>query len=136
MFEAKIVEFREHTYEIGKLSAMQQLHVTRRAAPIFAALGSLSDLSLDAALIPISTALAGMADKDVEFIMATTLSVVRRKLPNGNGWAGVWNKQANQPQYEDINLSDMLFLAKEVMQLNVGSFLGGMGETLPAPAQP
>jgi hypothetical protein len=115
--------FGEHTYRFRKMNAFDQLHVMRRLAPLISRLGKLSDLTLDSAFGPIAEAMAEMQDSDVNYILEKCLSVVDRRLPDGS-WMRVWNKDAKQMQFEDLQLAGMMHLTGRAISENIGGFLG------------
>jgi len=71
-------------YQIGKLNALQQFHITRRLGPILAAMGvpllklkmgSTMDLEDFAPLLgPVSDMMAKMSNEDSEYIIFTCQS--------------------------------------------------------------
>jgi hypothetical protein len=124
--------FGEHTYRFRKMNAFDQLHVMRRLAPLISKLGKLSDLTMDSAFGPIASAMSEMPDSDVNYILEKCLAVVDRRLPDGS-WMRVWNKDARQMQFEDLQLSDMLQLTGRAISENVGGFLGGSPALSSAP---
>jgi hypothetical protein len=70
---------------------------------------------------PIVDGISEMSDKDSEFVISTCLLTVRRKITNeatgtrGHGWAPVWNRQADAPQYQDMDLTIILQLVFKVL---------------------
>ncbi len=137
------IELAGNRYSIGRMSAMQQLHVSRRVAPIIPTLipvflqmrskglasniGSLADGDLDGlaeALKPLAEGLAGLKDEDAEYVIGTCLSVVQRQQPTG--WARVWAIEQKRLMFEDMDLSVMLPLAVRVITTNLGPFISGM----------
>lgn len=126
-----------HTYQIGKLDAFAQLHVMRRMAPLLTGLQSISELQLDSALPTILKSLAEMEDADVEYIMTKCLAVVRRKVPGGtHTLVPVWNAQAKRPQFDDLELAQLLQLVGQVIMGNLGGFLGGLGPLIDSQKSP
>lgn len=86
------IDLNGNRYSIGKLSAKQQFHISRRIAPILPTLipvfvrlasgtrvvsedpGGLADV-----LQPLADGLAAMKDEDAEYVLDTCLQVVQRK---------------------------------------------------------
>jgi hypothetical protein len=135
----------EHEYAVGKLDAMRQLHLTRRLLPILQTLipafiayqanGENQDLSnMSAALAPALEALSSMKDDDMEYVVGTCLSVVKRRGV-GNAMFAVWDAREKKfvQQFEDTGLQEMLQLTWEVIGANLGSFMQGSGLAIPAP---
>jgi hypothetical protein len=126
----------QKTYRIGTMSALAQFHVSRRLAPMLAAVGislqSLSaglkkqtkDASLDfsASLVSAARIMAQMTDEEVNYILFTCLGVVHRK--EGEKWALVVHDQ--RLMYEDINMPGMLRLTIEVLRENLANFMPGL----------
>lgn len=137
------IELNGNRYSIGRLSAMQQFHVSRRIAPIIPTLipvflqmrskgmpgniGGMADADLEGmadALKPLAEGLAGLKDDDTEYVIGTCLSVVQRQQPTG--WARVWALEQKRLMFEDMDLSVMLPLAVRVITTNLGPFISGM----------
>lgn len=132
--DPQTVTIGPHTYRIGKLDAFSQLHVARKLAPLLTGLQKVSELTLDEALPPILNSLSQMSDSDVEYVLTKCLSVVSRALPGGvAGWQPIWNSHAKRPQYEDIELPEMVQLAGQVIQRSLGGFLGALGPAIGSP---
>lgn len=133
-------EVAGHTYTVGKLNALTQFHVSRRLAPILAAMGvslqSLQagvqrDLSDFASLLePVTEMMAKMPEEDVNYVIFTCLGVVKRKV--GERWAPVANGASLM--YEDIDMLAMLRLVVEVVRSNLGAFMQGLGDTPNSPS--
>lgn len=123
-------------YRIGKLSAIQQLHVSRRIAPLipplvplfakFSKEGLTQNLaSLPEAMQPMADALANLSDDSAEYVVTTCMSVVRRR--EGDQWMPVWNARAGMAQYEDLNdVGTMLNVVVRVITDNLSNFMRGL----------
>ena len=136
------IEMDGNSYQIGKINALKQFHVSRRLGPILAAMGiSLQTLAkgmkpdmMDFAEIvgPASAVLARMTDDDANYIIFECLGVVTRKQSDGR-----YSKVMidGVMAFEDIELPGMLQLIVLVLQSNIGNFLKGLGdeEKLPSP---
>lgn len=123
----------DQQYRAGKLNAFQQLHVSRKIAPIlprllpaFAGLsaGNENLSTLAEALEPVAQALASMPDADCEFVFGTCLGVVSRQ--QGNSWSSVWNAQNKALMFDDIQLDVMTQLVVKVVADNLGPFMQGL----------
>ncbi|WP_235837938.1 phage tail assembly chaperone [Chitinasiproducens palmae] len=122
------------TFQIGKLPAKKQFHVSRRIAPIIPALlpiyvglargGSLmATLEQSPEILkPFAEALAGMPDDAVDYLIDTCMSVVKRQ--QGSGWANIWSPGG--PMFDDIDLSLLLPLTVRVITVNLGPFISGL----------
>lgn len=123
-------------YSIGKLSAMQQFHVSRRIAPIIPTLipifvqlqNSSKPLTNDLAsmagiLQPFADGIAAMKDEDAEYVIGACLSAVQRK--QDHGWSNIWSASQKVPMFE-MDLSVMLPLTVRVITENLGSFIAGL----------
>jgi len=134
------IEAGGHTYRVGKLDAMRQFHVTRRLLPILTTLGLTADklkgvaadVAKDDALLlvagPVADIIAKMPNEDVDYVIQTCLSVVRRK--DGERWAPVL--AGVHFQYQDITMPTMVKLTIEVVRENMGGFFGGPVEETPS----
>jgi hypothetical protein len=148
------IELNGHRYQVGRLSAMQQFHVSRRIAPIippmvpvvmmfYAGLEqgkneSASETPNEAAprralklvesiapvLQPFADALASLKDDDAEYVFGTCLSVVERQ--HQNGWAKVWSAAHKTSMFDDLGLETTLPLVVRVIATNLGNFIGGL----------
>lgn len=136
------IEIKGQTYSVGRLDALRQFHLTRRIAPLAISGGlSLADLrrgavinpdDLMASMAPMASVLAAMSDEDVEYVLATCLSVVKRRQ-EFSGQAS-WSPAAHgaQPMFDDIDMAVMLRLAVAVLQENLAGFMRGLDDTAPS----
>lgn len=122
-------------FSIGKLNAMQQLHLVRRIAPIATSLieavgtGNLKQATerteeenaaaLAAMVGPLSEAAAALPEADVDWIMGTCLGVVERDM--GANFAPVAIR--GTIMQEDLPLPVLLQLVAAVVKENLGTFL-------------
>lgn len=135
-------------YRIGKLIPFDQLHLTRKLAPLVPELvpafvrikkmvgeppadgGEAPKMNLDQVadiaqlLGPFTAALAGLSNEDTEYITGLCMGVVQRQ--SGNAWAAVWNKDAKAFMFQDIELDTMLLLLVRVIMANLGNFIRGL----------
>ena len=138
----------DHQYSIGRLNAMDQLHVSRKIAPLVptiipiiseVAKGGLADAfkaidgdkeidletfdlkSLDGltgALEPLTTAFSAMPEKDVDYVVQKCLSVVNR---------GTARLCVNgQIMFDDLDMGQILPLTLAVIRVNLGNFIKGL----------
>lgn len=124
-----------HTYRVGRLNPLQALHVSRRVAPVIAAMGvSIAALAAGAKLAPedvavnlgpVSEVVSNMTDEHVEYVLTVCLSVVLRK--QGDKWAPVAN--GAMPMFQDVGMPEMMRLVVAVLQENLGDFFRGLGDT-------
>ena len=146
-----MIEF-EHNgqqYKAEKLPAMQQFHVSRKVGPLVPPLvpifleiarsGAFGDIGttvagktpaldlskLSALMQPFMDGLASMKDEDAEYVLATCLLAVRRKV--GDAWQPVWNARAKLPMFDDLNDVGQLWpMAMRVLQDSLGPFINGL----------
>ncbi|KVN17917.1 MULTISPECIES: phage tail assembly chaperone [unclassified Burkholderia] len=142
------IELNGARYAIGKLSAMQQFHVSRRIAPIippmipvllqfYEEMDKTEGVSADEkqgvlalvnsiapVLQPFADALANLKDEDAEYVFGTCLSVVERW--QGPGWAKVWNTAHKTSMFDDIGIDVMLPLVVRAVVANLGPFIAGL----------
>ncbi|QYY30237.1 hypothetical protein K2O51_22970 [Cupriavidus pinatubonensis] len=154
------IELGGNTYSIGRLSAKQQLHVSRRIAPVIppmipaflklaeklkasgvdapeasgAATAKLlmgGDLSdLGEALQPFADALAALNDADADYVFDNCLSAVQRR--QDSGWARVVSLEQKTLMFQDMDLGVMLPLVVQVIVANLGPFIRGLLTSLPS----
>ena len=124
-------------YHIGKLNALQQFHVSRRLAPVLAAVGiTLQSLAqakagkqgdFTAAIGPAADVMAKMTDEEANYILFTCLSVVGRK--DGDRRMMVCTRDGLM-QYQDMDMPVMLRLVVAVLMENLGNFLPGLSDAV------
>jgi hypothetical protein len=160
-------ELDGHDYRIGRLSAFQQFHISRKIAPILPPLipvvmkvraavqnGSLkldSNESADMAALPdgaeskaaadtptfdiaslpeilqpLADALSAMPDEAAEYVIGTCLSALKRKIPDKDHWAPVWNPSGKVLMFADLyDLSAYMKLVVRVVMDSLGPFIAG-----------
>lgn len=142
MFTPAEVEMGDHTYRVGRLDAMRQLHVVRRVAPILTKTGvSLAAATSGFTLAKVGAAedkdapqdestlmitvmdaamkvVAEMTDEDFEYVVKSCLSVVSRF--DSDKWVPVMTKQGFQ--YQDMDMPSIVRLVVEVLKENLGGF--------------
>ena len=120
-------------YSFGKLDAIKQFHVTRRLLPVLAELGlsatTLASLSNEsegqdmmAIVGPVMGLISKMDDADVEYIIKTCMSTVKRQ--QGDKWAPV-QSPGGLLMFADIDMTVMIRLTIESVKENLGGFFGG-----------
>ena len=132
-------------YTIGRLNALDQLHVSRKIAPVIPSLipiisevakGGLSkviesmesgddveldniDLSeldgLSTALAPLMDVIAGMSEADTNLVIHKTLSVVHRD--------GAVLCRGESIMFDDMDMMQILPLVVAVIRKNLGNFI-------------
>lgn len=116
-------------YQIGRLPALSQFHVTRRVAPILANMGvsvidslrttgELSDEDMVSVMGTAAEVVAKMSDADVEYVIFTCLSVVRKKQEDV--WAAVVN--GKQFMFQTMDMQLMMRLTVAVLKENLSGF--------------
>src|ERR1700676_1102036 len=106
------VEVNGIQYKSKKLPVMRQVRLMKRIAP----LAGRSENEM-------GVAISEMPDELTDFIIAECLGSCEREIQNGNGWAKIWNKQANQPMFDDIELEQLGKIVFAVIQDNFSAFL-------------
>ncbi|VFR54628.1 probable bacteriophage protein STY1060 [plant metagenome] len=143
------IELGGARYSLGRLSAKQQFHISRRIAPIVPSLlplysGLLANrqegegLTADSAALlqPLADGIAGLRDEDADYIIDTCLSAVQRQ--QDGRWVAVWSPTQRVLMFQDIELAVMLPLVVRVIVENLGPFIRGLltsPASGPAPAQ-
>lgn len=136
-------------YRIGKLSAFEQFHLSRKIAPLIPPLipvfmelskggGTIGDLtSLPALLQPFADSLAGMSDETSEAVLNTCLSIISRKADVGESWIRIWHKDKKVFMFQDLNsMEQTIPLVMRVIQDSLGPFIQGLlsrQQTSPSP---
>lgn len=133
------IEIKGQTYQVGRLNALAQFHVSRRLSPLLATLGtSLASLrgglSLDLSeflplLEPITEIMASMPEDSVNYVIFTCLGVVKRQ--QGEKFASVTT--GNHVMFEDIDMPVMIQLVVAVLKENLGNFLMELSAEAPSP---
>ena len=127
----------DRQYAIDKLNVKQQAKVVRKLMPFAKAIipfiktgerASLTSEDLVTMLGPLGDMIAAMPDKDWDDLIATCMSVVKRK--DGVGWANVWNSAADMPMYSDMELPEILQLVGGVLKFNLGPFMAALPQAL------
>lgn len=120
-----IVEVGGQKYRIGRIDARKQFHVARRLAPLLAGMSGLTGKSVgfEAFIGPLTDALSGMSDEDVDYVLDVCLGVCQRLQLNGQGAPVI--ARGGGLMFEDIDMGQMIQLAVKVIQDNLGSFFPG-----------
>lgn len=128
----------EKQFRTAKLDAFQQLHVSRKLAPIIPTLipvfvkiakdgAELSDIASYAEILaPFADGLAAISNEDSEYVMATCMSVARRKAAGTDNWAPVWSNSARACMFDDMDLGDIIQIVMKVVQDSLGNFIRGL----------
>lgn len=151
-------EIRGTKYRSDRINTMDQLAIAKRLLPLLIAIGpqamkaaaaevrtrtgavdgaadgTASDqaepapgFDLTEILAPLADAVGILKDDDLHFIVRVCASKTSRR--SGDSWQLVWNRGANDFQFEDINAMDALVIVSQVIMDNITDFSFG----LPAP---
>lgn len=140
----------DNEYRSDKLDALTQFHVSRRLLPVLTsftdvmvnlgpettaalvgggdeASGALSSALGDlAAMRPLLEAIAKMPDDDANYVLNAALRVTHRAnlAPSGEvvSWSPVWNATARRVMFDDIEMMEMLQIARAVLTESLGRF--------------
>jgi hypothetical protein len=115
------VELSGCEYRVGNLPVIDQFHLARKLTPIMAGIAGKDEGDVLAVL---SGIMGEMSVEDSNFILFGLLKCVSKKLEGGIGWAPIAKGQTLM--YNDIILPDLIKLAFEALQENLGSFLPGL----------
>lgn len=131
------VEFGGKKYQIGRLDAMSQFHVSRRIAPVLPPLirtylelaSSDAPLTKNLGLLatsiqPVMDAISQLKDDDAEYVVGKCMAVVERQ--HLDGWAKVWSSAHKVSLFDDIDVGVMLELTVRVVMENLGPFISGL----------
>ena len=117
------IEINGQLYRVGKMPALTQFHVSRRLAPVLAAMGfsaeKFAGASIEDALGPIAQVVAKMPEDDVNYIIFAALDVVQRK--QGERYSPV-RAGNGRMLFEDIDMPTMLRLTVEAVKVSLGGF--------------
>lgn len=132
------VQIGNYTYTVGKLDARKQFHIVRRLTPVISGLAGAAQGADIAAIrsgqvkldqiAPLAEAISRMSDEDADYVLFGLLGVVKRKMPQGTGWAPV--SAGPQMMFDDIDMSEMLHLAWEAVSFNLGGFFAALPSDL------
>ena len=139
----EIIPIGGHDYTIGRLNALDQLHVSRKIAPIIpnimpilteVAKGDLEKViasietdenaelaglePLAKALEPLMEAIAKIPEEDVNYVIHKCLSVVKR---NGSVVC-----RGESIMFDDLDMNHLLPLTVAVIRTNLGNFIQGL----------
>ena len=139
----EIIPIGGHNYTIGRLNALDQLHVSRKIAPIIpnimpilteVAKGDLEKViasietdenaelaglePLAKALEPFMEAIAKIPEEDVNYVIYKCLSVVKR---NGSVVC-----RGESIMFDDLDMNHLLPLTVAVIRTNLGNFIQGL----------
>ena len=112
-----------------KLNAVEQFLLSKRLVPVLDVLSRVSRNSgvdnTEDIMVHIAESISKMPDEDALYIIDKCLSGMQC---NRDGvWTQIWNKQAKQPQYNDMDMSTMLQLTFAVLSDTLGSFMPAPG---------
>lgn len=142
------MQIGQYEYDIGRLNALDQLHVSRKIAPIVPTImpiltelskggihkliaqleqveeGDTSQLEnielggLSDALSPLMEAFASMPEDDVNYVIHKCLSVVKRD--------GALVCRGQSIMFDDLGMEHILPLTLAVIRQNLGNFIQGL----------
>jgi len=135
------------TYRIGKMTAFQQFHVSRKISPLIPPLipvfmqiakdsGANNIAQLSALFQPFCEGFAALSDETAEYVISNCLSVVRRRNDKDE-FVPIWSTGGKVVMFDDINdLSTLLRLVLRVIQDSLGNFLSGFLSGAPLDSNP
>jgi len=137
------IELNGHEYVIGRLNALDQLHVSRKISPLVPTLmpiiseiakgdlektikaiedGDNEELTglepLAEALTPLMEAFSNLPERDVNYVIHKCLSVVKR--------GGAVVCRGESIMFDDLDMEHILPLALAVIRINLGNFIQGL----------
>jgi hypothetical protein len=145
-----------------RMAAREQWHVLRRLGPVMTAFkeiilaaddrlapppadatedekqvafARMTSVALDAA-VPLAEAVAKMENKDWDYVIDACFQVVNRAVKAENGsivsWQKLWNEAAGQPQFQDLDMLEMIGIVRHVLTENLSGFFGDLQSGLAA----
>lgn len=119
----KEVEVLGKSYQVGKMSAMRQMLILKRIAPVAGPMQAIAagfdDKAPEGALRAVGDAVAALPDEALEFITNSCLDVCRMKQ-TGGGWAPV--RKDGTLMFPDLDLLTVLSLAAHALIYNFRDF--------------
>ncbi len=113
-------------YQLAKLDAMTQFHISRRIMPLMGALGGAGKKKADG-MARLFEAVGRLSDEDTEYVIGKCLAGCVKK----DGGAKVYVN--GRLMFEDIGMMGMLRLTMETLKENLTDFFTGLGSpSLPA----
>lgn len=129
-------------YRTGKMNARTQFHVARKVAPLFADLASSlrgrdlnSTDTLMTALPELVSSVSTLPDETCDYVIDACLAVTQRQ-EGATQWVPVWNVQAKQPQFADMDMMTMLQIVGRALMDNLGGFFNALPSDLPGGVSP
>lgn len=142
-------------YRLEKPNAMQQLHLSRKLAPLLPALAPVVDrmlqelrgknsgefakviegklLDLAQLAQPFADQLANMKDEDAEYVFDLCLGCTW--VQHDGNWIKFWVKGAKMPSVKELNdPSIMIKLVLRVIRESLGNFITGFATNVQEPA--
>lgn len=127
-----------HKYRSMKLDAFRQFHIARKLAPVIGAIAPALQAAEKgdgwSALLPLAQVISTLPEEDCNFVLQACLAATQRQVGNV-GWQPVWNVSAKALQFEDIGLVEMIHIAVQVIQENLGNFTGALSPISSVAAQ-
>lgn len=136
-----MIKVKGHNYRIGKLNALSQFHISRRLAPVMAAMGITMSMlrgkegkqptfdDFAPVLGPVTEMVSRMSDTDSNYIIFTCLATVTREQSDGR-YSPIC--QGQSLMFDDIDMVAMLRLVFEVVRENLAGFLQELGDETPS----
>lgn len=140
------------TFDVLKMPPREQLHTLRRVSPLLAGFGPgvvalLDDelpkdqvmAELVGSIGPLTAALGGLPDEQLDYVMDSCLLRVNRLDPTDNAWHPIYVRQPRGAirMYSDIDLRIELELVAAVIKENLtGFFAPPSGATAPPLGSP
>ncbi len=138
----KQVTIEEHEYLIGRLDAVEQLHVSRKIIPMIGAIqkhfregGGSSGVEI---FVAMGDVFAGMKQEDVDYVLRLCLKGCRRKVGDKQ-WASVLMDDPSRIRLThelDTDMPELMQLVFSVMSENLGNFFGGPPSISPSEPGP
>lgn len=111
----KEFKVNEHTYSCSKLSTFDQLHASRKGAPLFIGVANSFWFQI----------LHDMSEEDLNYLIHLIMPYVSRQ--DSVGWQRIYSKEAKSFQYEDIAGGDVLEIIFQVLLEYLPAFIDAAG---------
>ena len=129
---SKEIEIKGIIYTFMKMDAFSQLTLSRKGAPLFFGLSTISDGTAQTIKDVYDKALqlfSEMPEDDFNLLIKTAMPFVRRKDDSG-AWAVIYNKSAQAFQYDDIDAGVIVSLLLEILLEYLPPFFAALDQQI------
>jgi hypothetical protein len=110
------MEINGYEYNLGKMNAMTQFHVSRRLMPVVASMAGEGDV-----MSKILGAVGELTDEDSEYIIGKCLADCTRKKIGGKSFVKIMSRDG-QFMFDDIGMVEIIKLTMATLEENLSGF--------------